>query len=223
MDELELPGPAKEALMDHVARHYGAIEGELRVPTEAGLMPLLHVPPTPEVPFHALVTAGLSGYEMAVPDDAEGAARFAELLVLLPFDWPVERGLEHPKTSWPLRVLASIAAFPVAFGAWLGEGHSMPNGDPPEPFVPGLDFCGVVVVPPMSLPPAARRFTRPDGAEVAMLAVLPVFERELELKQEQGTPELLRRFDAAKVNELLDVERRSVAGMLLEMLDRKPG
>lgn len=219
---LELPEPQLQALREHLASHFGPPQGEIRVPTEAGPLTLLHVPPTPEVPFHVLVTAGASAAEMAVPEEAEDVGRHAELMLLLPFDWPVERGLEGAHTAWPLRVLASIAAFPAAYEAWLAPGHSLPNGDPPGPFVPDLDFCGVVIAPPMSLPPQARRFARPDGVQVELLAVLPVFERELELKQEQGAAELLRRFDAAGVNELLDVSRQSVAGMFIELLDRKP-
>ncbi|CAN0590623.1 unnamed protein product, partial [Laminaria digitata] len=64
----------------------------------------------------------------------------------------------------------------------------------------------------MSLAPEARSFSRADGQRVALYGVLPVFERELELKQQEGASALLKRFDAAGINELLAVERESVAG-----------
>lgn len=213
---------ARHSLAAHIVEHFGPIEGEIPVPTEGGLLTLLHVPPSPDRPFHTLVTCGLSAEAMAVPDDQPDLPRFAELLLLLPFQWPVdEAGIQHPRTAWPLRVLASVASFPHAQGAWLGAGHSLPNGHPPAPFAPDLDFCGVVLAPPMSLAPPARSFVREDGVSVALYALLPVFERELELKQEQGASALLKRFDAAGVNELLQVRRASVAGALIELLQRK--
>lgn len=216
-----LSDEAKEALLQHVAASYGPIDGEITMPTPVGPVTLLHVPPTPDVPFHALVTAGMSAAPMNVPDDVEDAARYAELVMLLPFEWPVETGLSDGRVSWPLQLLARTAAFPAEADAWLGLGHSIPNGEPPEPFVDGLDFCGIIIAPPMSLPPHGRTFRRPDGAEVELMAVLPVFERELELKRKEGMPVLLKRFDAAGVNELFDGNRSAVAGLLVELLDRK--
>ena len=208
-------------LMQHVADHIGPVVGIIEVPTPGGgSLGLLHVPPTDDKPFHVLVTAGMSASRMAVPDDVEAPA-WAELLLALPPPWPVEEGaFQDAQTAWPLRILASIAALPKAHDAWLGAGHTVPNGDPPAPFVPGLDFCGVLVAPPMILPPEQRTFTRPDGARVALYALLPLFEREMELKLEQGTGALLKRFDAKGVNDLLNVRRASVAGVLIELLQR---
>jgi hypothetical protein len=207
-------------LMQHIADHVGPVVGVIDVPTPSGPMGLLHVPPTDDKPFHVLVTAGMSAAPMPVPEDVEAPAH-AELLLALPPPWPVEEGaFQDPQAAWPMRVLASIAALPRAYGAWLGAGHTVPNGSPPEPFVPGLDFCGVLVAPPMILAPAHRTFTRPDGAVVALYALLPVFEREMELKLEQGTGALLARFDAKGINDLLEVRRASVAGVLIELLER---
>ncbi len=212
----------ESALRAHVATHCGPIEGEIAVPTETGPMTLLHVTPTPDRPFHTLVTSGLSAQPMAVPPEETEVPRFAELMLLLPFDWPVEAAAAHNSPEvWPLRVLASNAAFPAKYEAWLGAGHTLPNGEPPARFVPNLDFCGVLIAPPMSLHPEDRSFVRQDGERVTLYAVLPVFERELELKRKEGTSALFDRFDAAAVNELLDVERDSLAGTLIEILKRK--
>ena len=55
------------------------------------------------------------------------------------------------------------------------------------------------------------------------MGIVPIFERELELKLEQGVEALFERFDRAGVNELLDVQRSSVAGLLVELLNEKEG
>ena len=50
--------------------------------------------PTPARPFATFATLGMSDRPMTVPPDAvrSGAARYAELVVSLPADWPVPDG-----------------------------------------------------------------------------------------------------------------------------------
>lgn len=212
---------AHEALLDHVTEHIGTVEGIIDVPTPLGAVGVMHVAPTESKPWHALITSGLSSAPMTLPEDVDDVPRLAELMVALPPDWPVDgAGLSRPATAWPIRVLASIATFPAQSGSWLGPGHTLPNGDPPQPFVNGLDFCGVLIAPALTVPPEARHFNGPFGA-VGLYGLVPVFAREMEFKLEQGAPALLHRFDEKGVNELLEVRRPAVAGILIELLDTK--
>ena len=212
---------AHEALLDHVTRHIGTVEGIIDVPTPLGVVGVLHVAPTESKPWHVLITSGLASAPMALPDDVDDVPAFAELLIALPPDWPVDGpALSRAATAWPTRVLATIATVPAQSGSWLGPGHTLPNGDPPQPFVPGLDFCGLLVAPPLTLPPEARAFDGPMG-EVALYGLVPLFSREMEFKLEHGAPALMQRFDDKGVNELLDTGRRAVAGILIELLEDK--
>lgn len=215
---------ARDALISHVNTYIGGIAGVLRVPAPQGTpIDLLHVPPTEHKPFHVFVTAGLSAAPMAVPDD-DPAPRWAELLLSLPPDWPLApEAFEDERHRWPLELLARLAAFPHATGHWLGVGHTFPNSDPPQPYVPGLDFCAALVAPPLTVFPEVRQLVRASGETVCLWGVVPIFERELELKLEQGVEALLARFDDAGVNELLNVGRRSVAGLLVELLNEGKG
>ena len=83
-----LSDEAKEALLQHVAASYGPIDGEITMPTPVGPVTLLHVPPTPDVPFHALVTAGMS----AAPMNA-----FQTLLGIETLSLRMERHVENAK------------------------------------------------------------------------------------------------------------------------------
>lgn len=210
-----------DAVYAHVADTIGPIAGAVELPTEAGPMALIHVPATEHKPFQVLVTAGLSRYAMPIPEDEqdEAVCPHAELTLALPPDWPIDEAhFSQVVWSWPLRLLASVAAFPPAYAAWLAPGHTIPNGDPPKPYVEGLDFSGVLIAPPLLLLPEARRFRGPEGP-VELLAVVPLFEREMELKTEKGAAELFSRLDRHGVTELLNVHRRATAGMLLDLLD----
>lgn len=209
---------AREALLGHVTEFVGPVAGVLRVPASDGSIDLLHVPPTTHKPYHVFVTSGLSATPMAVPKN-DPTPRWAELLLSLPTDWPLDPdALAERPHRWPLELLARLAAFPQATGGWLGAGHTFPNSDPPQPYVPGLDFCAALIAPPLTVFSEVRRLTRPSGETMALWGVVPIFERELELKLEQGVDALFARFDAAGVNELLDVRRASVAGLLVELL-----
>lgn len=52
---------------------------------------------------------------------------------------------------WPFIVapllILSLVGIPFGIGLLI-YGHSIPNGNPPEPFAPGCPFTGVVLSPP---------------------------------------------------------------------------
>ena len=222
--QTRLQPETRRVLIDHVSRYMGQVAGVLRVPASKGApIDLLHVPATEHKPYHVFVTAGLSAAPMAVPE-GDPTPRWAELLLSLPPDWPLEsEALREIEYRWPLELLAGLAAYPHATGRWLGGGHTFPNADPLEPYVPGLDFCAALIVPPLTVFSEARRMVGPSGDQVALWAVVPIFERELELKLAEGVEALLTRFDRAGVNELLDVGRSSVAGLWVELLQKTGG
>ncbi|MEU4712474.1 suppressor of fused domain protein [Micromonospora purpureochromogenes] len=61
---------------------------------------------------------------------------YAELMLCLPADWPLTRltGLDDDPAGWPVRVLKQVARLPHEYGTWIGEWHSVPNGDSAQPY-----------------------------------------------------------------------------------------
>lgn len=214
--------PEQEAVALHASREIGPVHGMigLRAPREDSLpMALLHIPPTEHKPFQILVTAGMSARAMPVPDDVEDEAEHIELVLGLPPDWPVEDA--SPEKAWPLQLLARLARFPSEAEAWLCPGHTIPNGNPPHPYASDTQLSCALIAPPLTLLPEAKTLAGPQG-EVQLLAVVPVFEREVELKVEKGSDELFSRLDEHGVTEILDPHRRAVAGgTLFDLLDEK--
>lgn len=205
-----------DAYLQHLQQFLGHSAGIF----EVGQLPdgtplrLHHVPPTETKPFHYLITDGMRAYHQPIPDEVEDAPQRVELLMGLHGAWPLTP--EHfgdPRVSWPVQLMGALALFPSAESAWFGEGHSIPNGHPPQEYVPGLGLCGALILPVVTLPPEGRTFR-----DATFLGVVPAYEDELKLKVEQGTEALLERFDRRDINEILMSDRPKVAGGVFDLL-----
>ncbi|PRX18947.1 suppressor of fused domain protein [Actinoplanes italicus] len=167
------------------------------------------IEPTEARPFRTLITSGMSELPMTVP---EGISPYAEVMLCLPADWPLEEFYpRNPGVDWPITVLKQVARLPHEYGTWIGEWHSLPNGDPAEPYAPGTPFAGAVITPMLRVPAEARIITAPDGTEINVLAVIPLHPDEVAVKIERGTDALIEILDRGRVTELLDPARPSFA------------
>lgn len=200
-----------EAIDAHLGTHFGPVSfvwHEL-----ASHLVGVHVyviGPTAERPYQTLVTSGMSERPMTVPEGS-GISPYAELVLCLPADWPLtQEALRDDATGWPVRVLKQVARLPHEYGTWIGEWHSVPNGDPAEPYADGTPFAGVVVTPMLNVPPEARTITVPGGTEINLLALVPLHPAEVRLKVTEGTNALVAALDRGRVSELLDPDRPSL-------------
>lgn len=203
---------AIQKLEAHLARFLG----EPRMVWHEIVSDLVHVdvheyPPRKDRPFTTLVTTGMSDRPMRVPDEAP-APRYAELLICLPEGWPMDReAFEDERNYWPIRALKAMARFPHAYDTWLGWGHTIPNGDPPQPLAPGVPFSSVLVELPVTLPQEFHTVELSAEKKVAFFSLVPLHDDELRLKLTKGLEALEELFDAKGVNEVVDVKRPSVA------------
>jgi hypothetical protein len=193
-----------EEIEAHVERHLGPIGGVYHeLASEYVHLDVLQVEAGEDRRWHTLVTSGMSSKPM------EDGSRM-ELLIALPRDWPLdEESWREERHYWPVRLLKDLARAPHMFGFALGSGHTVPNGDPPEPYAPGTDACCALIAPPLLTPEAFDELDGPDGP-IAFRAVYPLLRDEMELKLERGTDALFDAFDRAKLTELLIADRPSV-------------
>jgi hypothetical protein len=170
---------------------------------------LLWVGPGANRPYHLFVTSGVSDLPMAVPEGMEAFNR-CELLIALPREWPVSmEAFADENHYWPLRWLKQIGHLPHQFQTWIGWGHSIPNGDPPEP-IADTRFAGVVLVPPFGLPVDFCRLETQDGTKIHFWLLLPLLQDELDYKLEHGQEALQDLFEKRGLGFVLDARRRSV-------------
>ncbi|WP_309232209.1 suppressor of fused domain protein [Micromonospora tarensis] len=104
-----------------------------------------------------------------------------------------------------------MARLPHEYGSWIGEWHSVPNGDPAEPYATDTPFAGVVVTPMLRVPPEAHTIAVPGGVQIALFALIPLHPEEIAVKIERGTGALIEVLDRGRVSELLEPSRPSYA------------
>ncbi len=150
--------------------------------------------------FWTLVTSGMSDLRMTLPEGVDPKHARAELVFYC----------DEPRPEY-LGLLRIMAHFPHDNQTWLGHGHTMPNGMPPEPLfahTPGLScvlFSYTIVRPDQLLGERLRI----AGDPVNLLWVIPISERECQAKLDRGIDFLLEVFDKVRHPHVFAGDRRS--------------
>lgn len=203
------PSERAEAVEAHVARHIGPVESVWHELVSDLIHLDVHVvPPSEERNAYTLFTTGMSDIPMAAPDPE---FRFAELLITLPPTWSLDsESMKQMESYWPIHLIKYLARLPHEYETWLGPDHTVPNGDPPSEFVPGLGFAGSILFPSVSLGEAFMHVDAGDD-RVHMLAVYPLYAEELQLKLDRGAEELFDRLEAEGITDVVSPGRCNVA------------
>lgn len=195
-----------DAVEHHIQRHFGEPAGVLRS-GEPDAIAMHVMPPTEDRPRFTVITSGMSRLPM------QGAPRDytrAELVISLPPDWQLARSaLEDERNWWPLRLLQNLSHMPQANGGWLGFGHTIPHGHPPQHYAENTTLCGALLFPPVWTPSGFN--TCKAGEEtVQFLGVYTLHRDELQYAQESDGQAMFARFAEHQVSELVDLTRPSV-------------
>lgn len=200
-----------ELIEKHIEQHVGKAEfvwHEL-------LSDLVHiavhwVKPSPARRAHTLLTTGMSDLPMTTPPGAE-KFKYCELLITLPTNWELSDGsFRDEKNYWPIRLLKSLARFPHEYSTWLWRAHTVPNGNPAQPYSASTSFTGAIISPPITLP--ADFFTlrcSPDKT-VYFFSVIPLYSEEMDLKLKKGADALFDIFDKHGVADVVNIDRANV-------------
>jgi hypothetical protein len=170
------------------------------------------VAPSPEHNFYTLITTGMSDLPMKVPSDAQ-QWQYAEMMICLPADWPAlsVEAMQQEVNYWPLRWLKILARMPHQYDTWLAIGHTIPNGgEPPIPFAENTDLCCALISEPLMFGREFQKVEVSPEKTVNLLALVPIYADEMDLKLSNGSGSLFERLDSAGVTELLDIHRSSV-------------
>jgi len=202
-----------DRISDHIERHIGPIAGVFH----EIVSPLVHidihvVEPAPNRNHYTLVTSGMSDRPMNTPAELP-QCRYAELMLCLPPDWPMKREQwEDERNYWPIRLLKMLARLPHEYETWLGLMHTIPNGDPPQPYAAGTQLCGAILLPPVATGLDFHELIVGPEKSIAFYAIVPLHADEMELKLKKGAEALFDGFDEYNVSEILDPSRPSSLG-----------
>jgi predicted Zn finger-like uncharacterized protein len=200
-----------EQISQHIETHVGKVASVFHELVSDLVHIDVHlVAPTDDAPYYTLITSGMSDKPMNAPDELPDC-RHAELMLSLPPDWPLTQGdFADEQNYWPIRLLKVLARFPHEFDTWLWYGHSVPNGDPPEPFAAGTKLCCALVLAPALVPDAFLELPISADKTIHFFSVVPLYKEEVAFKLKHGADALVERFNEHDVTEVLDVKRRNV-------------
>ncbi|MEM8874737.1 MAG: suppressor of fused domain protein [Planctomycetota bacterium] len=210
-----------EAVEKHLTDYLGESNGVFHeIVSDLVHLDLHMFPPNDERPFWYVVTTGMAERPMQTPEGVENM-EFAELAVALPADWPMDKfgaGVDVPEDEqeaayWPLKWLKFMARLPHEYETWLGAGHTVPNGDPPEPLHESTALIGSVCLPPLFVGGDGFGTVQVGDRTVHLYQLLLLHADEMQYKLDHGLDALLDRLEEAKVLPIVDPQRPScVAG-----------
>ncbi|NTW29520.1 MAG: suppressor of fused domain protein [Coriobacteriia bacterium] len=216
--EASVSGPASynDAYAEAVVKHMSAALGEPNdliwheVVSDMVHIDVHFIDPKTGPSRHVLFTTGMSHRPMNVPPGHD-IPTLAEVMIVLPGDWPLdEESLRSERYGWPITLLKTLARLPHRYDTWLAVGHTIPNNEPPEPYVAGTGLCCALLLPPIqALPDSKWSIPTDDGQSISLLCVYLIHEAEMVLKMEKGVDALLDPFDAAHVLDIVDLNRKS--------------
>lgn len=149
---------------------------------------------------YSLVTGGMSDLEMTPPRKVgKDVPRRVELIFYC----------SEPRDEY-ISTLRWLAHFPHDSKSWLGNGHTMPNGNPPESFWGSADLDTFFFLPPIvkkdqTLPSELNL----DGEPVYFLWVVPLTTAECNFKLTRGFDAMLDLFQQNRHPHVFDPHRKS--------------
>ncbi|MGL6072806.1 MAG: suppressor of fused domain protein [Fimbriiglobus sp.] len=148
-----------------------------------------------------LASEGMSREAMRVPEGNQ-APRFAEVMIRLPADWPLDpESLKDDQHRWPVDWVRRIAEFPHANQTFFGASYAFDNK---QPLGPGTRFTALLVA-------RGSTYNRLiDSERITVYSVYPLYPEEMELYQSKGVKKLLALFDEHQVTQMVNPHRDSV-------------
>ncbi|MDQ0112427.1 suppressor of fused domain protein [Paenibacillus harenae] len=202
------------AISEHVEKHIGKISSVFHeIISDLIHLDILIVNPTKERNYYTIVTSGMSNLPMNVPEGAE-EFKFAELMLCLPSDWKLsQEAFELEENYWPIHWLKKMARLPHEYQTWLYLAHTVPNGDPAQPFASNTQLSGMILSVPTIVEDLKSFFTLslPNETDVHFFSLIPLYKEEMDLKLKSGADALFEKLEKAGVNEIINLKRKNVA------------
>ncbi len=200
-----------EKIDNHITKYIGKVTNVYHELVSADVhLDIFHVPPSRKRNYHTLITGGMSELPMNTPKEIE-RLRFAELVMTLPANWPLPKGpVEEVPNNWPLKWMEILGKFPHAFDTFIGWGHTIPNGDPPEPFAPNTKLCCMLLLSNLLDPEEFYTLKISDEKTIFFYDLFPIYREEMEYILKYDSDKILPLFQKNKIGNILDIERKNV-------------
>jgi hypothetical protein len=209
----EFPGYAPDCyaedefsiLETHIEKHFGPYRNVFHEIESPDIhVDIAVVEPSPRRNYYTLITMGMGARKMRTPPDMEGMDR-AEVMVCLPPDWDLDN-LDDERWYWPIRWLKILARLPINEDAWLGWGHTIPNG---EPFADNTRLSSILLLNPGAFGEESAYCKLPSGERINFYQMIPLYEEETQFKIKNNVQILLNFLDREAL-EYVRIDRENV-------------
>ena len=173
----------------------------LDIPVKDGEIPLLVIDLELKSPVTVLVTNGLSDYRMPVHEKEEGR-EYNELYFCLPSYWEWE-DRTNPRMNWVFEWIQRLAKYVIKNETWFGHGHTMPCGTEMQSLSESMKQNHFFLSNPMHLENEMEPIIS-NGKRIFFLAIIPIFEDEMDYKQGRGTFKFVQKLLNKGITEQLD-------------------
>ncbi|NTV91063.1 MAG: suppressor of fused domain protein [Clostridiales bacterium] len=199
-----------EAIVNHFEENVGKVSNTFHeIVSDKVHIDVHFISPCEERDYYTLFTTGMSDRPMNAPAGCD-ELRYAELLLCLPKTWPMGNDeFKDENNYWPVRWLKFLARLPHEYNTWLCAGHTVPNGDPAEPFSRNTQLCCLLLNYPSLVNDSGNMGSlkvREDKI-INFYSVMPIYDSEMNFKLKKDTETLIKRFNKHQINELLNVNR----------------
>lgn len=162
----------------------------------------------------ALVTNGMRKLDMDVPKALKDYQNI-ELMIFIDkaFHFPEDEARQG-YSSWFIRLLSDLAAYPQNAHSYLGWGHIVGNGEDLAPYDESVDYCGALIYPPIDQEDASFCHYIEEGKSIFIYNVMPLYKEELMFIQTQSSEQFINLMAMAGVNQCIKRERRHVVSMI---------
>lgn len=189
--ELKLSKEDSEKLSEHIKQHFGSYQ----ILFKTDRYELLDIQPTEEHPFHMIVTLGLSGRKLNVPQGVDPLTNSRiELCLCLPAEWEFTNSEEY--NIWPINSLCDLINFILSTDEFIGFGYTYSNG---KPLHSSTAFVGGMLTALGNFNTACQNVTLQDGAMVRFFELIYLYPMEVAYRQSHNAIELLELFSRNKV------------------------
>lgn len=181
-----------EEVPAHMERQFDPVAGTFHeIVSDRVHIDVHFVEPNSQLGYRIIFTTGMAMRAMPRGPN-EPWPQLAELMVLLPNEWPFESDrFESPEVFWPIEFMKMVARMPHDMGFCLHADHSIPFHDPPSP-APGTNFGGWLVVDPTFWPPSKSVVQLKSGLIVKQYVLMPLTMQEMDYKATQPTADAFR-------------------------------
>lgn len=210
-DKNKFEGASGEQSIEEISEHIEKYVGKIDMVFHELISEQVHIDihwikPTDEKPFHTLITSGMSDKSMKTPEGLEGF-NYSELSICLPKDWKIsEEHFKDEKNYWPIRWLKYLARFPHEYNSWISYGHTIPNGDPAEPFSEDTNLNTMLLLPSIVFNEGFHSL-KLKNKTIEFFTLIPLYSEEVELKLRKGVEGLFDGFDRHGVNDIVQMNR----------------